>query len=400
MISPYRVYSDLPIFNGSRAWIEINTAAIRQNYRALCDFAKKNGTNAAVSGVIKAEGYGHGAHALTEVLLAEGCRFFCCASGEEAVTIRKLCDQSGVDADILVLGYTPAENVSELLKYRIIQNVFSLDYAKALSEKACALGGTVAVHVKINTGMNRLGFAANDEAEIDASVKDITELSKFAGIAIKGAFTHFARADEQTEAGEAHTRCQAEKFYKTVERLKERGVTFEKLHLCGSAATLIYPEYHADVCRVGIILYGLGVPSGADISLEGALKLKASVAQVNTLFAGEELGYGGAYRAKGREHIATLGIGYADGFLRAYSGCRAVIHSANGDLIGEGRVVGNVCMDQCFVSVGDLDVKCGDIVTLMGEGTQIADLAKKLGTVENEIVTILSARLPRFIYEK
>ena len=189
MISPYRVYSDLPIFNESRAWIEINTAAIRRNYRALCDFAKKNGTNAAVSGVIKAEGYGHGAKALTEVLLAEGCRFFCCASAEEAVTIRKVCDQSAVDAEILVLGYTPAANAAQLLKYRIIQNVFSLDYAKALSDKAQELGGAVAVHVKINTGMNRLGFAANDDDEMDAAVRDIVEMSSLSGICIKGAFT-------------------------------------------------------------------------------------------------------------------------------------------------------------------------------------------------------------------
>jgi alanine racemase len=119
---------------------------------------------------------------------------------------------------------------------------------------------------------------------------------------------------------------------------------------------------------------------------------------VNTLIAGEELGYGGAYRAERDERIATVGIGYADGFLRAYSGGRVVIHSESGEYIGEGKVVGKVCMDQCFISVGELDVKRGDIVTLMGEGGQIADLASKLGTVDHEIITVLSARLPRFVY--
>lgn len=400
MKSSYRVYSALPFLNKSRAWIEINTAAIRRNYRAICDYIKENGSHATVAGVIKAEGYGHGAQALAEALLLEGCRFFCSVGIDEAAAIRGVCDKMGVDAEILLLSYTPAANVSELLRYRITQSVFSLDYARELSNEALAHGEKLSVHVKINTGMNRLGFCTNSDEQRKATVDQICETVALDGLCVKGAFTHFARADERSEDGEAHTRHQAELFYKTAHELSERGVHFDKLHLCGSAATVYYPEFHSDVCRIGIILYGLGVPSQKALSLEGALKLKARVAQVHTLSDGEELGYGGAHRANGEERIATVGIGYADGFLRAYSGSRVVIHSEDGEYIGEGIVVGKVCMDQCFVSVGDLDVKRGDVVTLMGECGQITDLAKRLNTVEHETVSVLSARLPRFVCEK
>lgn len=398
MESPYRVYSALSILNKSRAWIEINTAAIRKNYRAICDFLDKNGSNAHVAGVIKAEGYGHGAAAMAEALLAEGCRFFCSVGIDEAAVIRGVCDKMGIDAEILLLSYTPVSSMSELLRYRITQSVFSLDYARELSSEAQRLNGKLPVHIKINTGMNRLGFAVNNGETMDGAVSDICETASLEGLSVKGAFTHFARADERGEEGEARTRLQAARFYETVERLAARGVSFERLHLCGSAATVFYPEFHSDICRVGIILYGLGDFQDVDINVESAIKLKCRVAQVNTLIAGEELGYGGTYRAERDERIATVGIGYADGFLRAYSGGRVIIHSASGEYIGEGTVVGKVCMDQCFISVGDLDVKRGDIVTLMGEGTQIADLARKLGTVDHEIITVLSARLPRFVY--
>ena len=398
MESPYRVYSALSILNKSRAWIEINTAAIRKNYRAICAFLDKNGSKAHVAGVIKAEGYGHGAAAMAEALLAEGCRFFCCVGIDEAALVRSVCDKMGVDADILLLSYTPVSSMAELLRYRITQSVFSLDYARELSRAAQGFNAKLPVHIKINTGMNRLGFAVNDGETMERAVSEICEAVSLDALLVKGAFTHFARADERGGEGEARTRLQAARFYETVERLSARGVSFERLHLCASAATMFYPEFHSDICRAGISLYGLGDFSGVDISLESAIKLKCRVAQVNTLIAGEELGYGGAYRAERDERIATVGIGYADGFLRAYSGSRVVIHSESGEYIGEGKVVGKVCMDQCFISVGELDVKRGDIVTLMGEGGQIADLASKLGTVDHEIITVLSARLPRFVY--
>ncbi len=398
MESPYRVYSALSILNKSRAWIEINTAAIRKNYRAICAFLDKNGSSAHVAGVIKAEGYGHGAAAMAEAPLAEGCRFFCCVGIDEAAVVRGVCDKMGVDADILLLSYTPVSSMEELLRYRITQSVFSLDYARELSREAQGFNAKLPVHIKINTGMNRLGFTVNDGETMERAVSEICEAVSLEGLLVKGAFTHFARADERGGEGEARTRLQAARFYDAVERLSARGVSFERLHLCASAATMFYPEFHSDMCRAGISLYGLGDFSGVDISLESAIKLKCRVAQVNTLIAGEELGYGGAYRAERDERIATVGIGYADGFLRAYSGGRVVIHSESGEYIGEGKVVGKVCMDQCFISVGELDVKRGDVVTLMGEGGQIADLASKLGTVDHEIITVLSARLPRFVY--
>lgn len=395
----YRVYSALPILKEARAWIEINTAAIRRNYRALCDFARKNGSNAVISGVIKAEGYGHGAASLTELLLLEGCRFYCAAGIDEATAIRGVCDRMGIEAEILLLGYTPVSNADELLRYRITQSVFSLDYAKELSAEVQRLGGCLPVHIKINSGMNRLGFPVNSGEELERALEDISEVVSLDGLSVRGAFTHFARADDRTKEGVERTRLQAERFYEFSRRAASRGIELGKLHLCASAATLLFPEFHSDICRAGLALYGLGVPSDVDIKLESALKLKSQIAQVNTLYSGSELGYGGAYRASGKERVATVGVGYADGFLRAYSGSRVVIHSASGKYIGEGKVIGRVCMDQCFISVGELDVKRGDIVTLLGEGEQISELAAKLDTVEHEILTVLSARLPRFVYE-
>ena len=292
MESPYRVYSALSILNKSRAWIEINTAAIRKNYRAICAFLDKNGSKAHVAGVIKAEGYGHGAAAMAEALLAEGCRFFCCVGIDEAAVVRGVCDKMGVDADILLLSYTPVSSMAELLRYRITQSVFSLDYARELSREAQGFNAKLPVHIKINTGMNRLGFTVNDSETMERAVLEICEAVSLEGLLVKGAFTHFARADERGGEGEARTRLQAARFYDAVERLSARGVSFERLHLCASAATMFYPEFHSDMCRAGISLYGLGDFSGVDISLESAIKLKCRVAQVNTLIAGEELGYG------------------------------------------------------------------------------------------------------------
>ena len=185
MESPYRVYSALSILNKSRAWIEINTAAIRKNYRAICAFLDKNGSKAHVAGVIKAEGYGHGAAAMAEALLAEGCRFFCCVGIDEAALVRSVCDKMGVDADILLLSYTPVSSMAELLRYRITQSVFSLDYARELSREAQGFNAKLPVHIKINTGMNRLGFAVNDGETMERAVSEICEAVSLDALLVK-----------------------------------------------------------------------------------------------------------------------------------------------------------------------------------------------------------------------
>ncbi len=381
-----------------KVWAEIDPNALSSNYRALRAAVKKTSPDCRMMCVVKADAYGHGIEICVDTLLGEGCDFFAVSSIEEAIAVRNVCLAAGSRADILILGYTPASEVAALSDHDLIQTVFSLEYARALSSRLAHTGRSLRVHIKFDTGMNRIGFPAHSDEEVERSAHEIAEAVALPGIRAEGTFTHFARADEC--AGEERTREQARRYLALLERARELGASLEVRHVCNSAASLRFPEYHFDICRLGVLLYG-AEPSGLfDFPVQPVMRLCTQVSQVHTLRAGEELSYGGTFTSPADMRIATLPIGYADGFMRAYSGASAVIYSKEGKRLGEAHVIGRICMDQCMVALGDIPAKTGDTAVLIGEPGQLDGLARLAGTINYECLCLISARVPRVIRDQ
>ena len=276
----YKLYSSLPDLATHKIWAEIDLDALRSNYRALAKEVKKGTPDCRPMCVVKADAYGHGIDACVDALLGEGCDFFAVSSIEEALAVRQVCRSVNADADILILGYTPAEEAVTLSRCNIIQTVFSSDYARALSMRVSAAGKALRVHIKFDTGMNRIGFPAHSADEIERSAHEIAAVSALPGIIVEGAFTHFARADET--AGDARTREQAERYFALLERSRALGAPISVRHICNSAATLRFPEYHLDLCRLGVLLYGAEPSDMFDFEVKPVMRLCAQISQVHT----------------------------------------------------------------------------------------------------------------------
>ncbi len=395
MSHTYKLYSSLPDLTTHKVWAEIDLDALRQNYRALASVIKASTPDCRPVCVVKADAYGHGIDICISALLDEGCDFFAVSSIEEAMAVRAVCRSVNSNADILILGYTPAAEAVTLSRFSIIQTVFSLEYARALSEQLEASGRSIRVHIKFDTGMNRIGFPAHSNDEIERSAHEIAEAAALPGLVAEGAFTHFARADEVD--GEKRTREQAERYFALLRRANELGAHLSVRHVCNSSATLRFPEYHLDLCRLGILLYG-AEPSGMfDFAVKPVMRLCARISQVHTMKAGESLSYGGVFTASEDMRIATIPIGYADGFIRAYSGATAVIYSKEGQRLGNARIIGRICMDQCMIDLGDIDADMGDVAVLIGEPGQLDALASLAHTINYECLCLISARVPRVI---
>jgi alanine racemase len=364
------------------AWVEIDLDAFEENFRKIKALVRPG---AMVTGVIKADAYGHGAVEIGKVLLEQGVDRFAVATLSEAVQLRKVFK----DTSILILGYTPTYGADEVIKNNIIQTMYNVDEARVFSERAEKLGKTLKVHIKIDSGMSRLGFQATED-----SVDSIMEISKMPYIEIEGMFTHFAVADE---VDKAYTYGQYEKYKFMVDALKDRGLEIPVKHVSNSAAIMDLPEMNLDMVRAGIILYGL-YPSDEvikdRIDLKQVMSLKAEISHVKELEAGRGISYGLKYVTPGTRKIATIPIGYADGFTRMLSGKAEVL--VKGKKV---PVVGRICMDQCLIDVTGIDAKIGDEVVLFGsDGTNtitIDEVAAKLGTINYEITCMISKRIPR-----
>ncbi|MCD7776621.1 MAG: alanine racemase, partial [Firmicutes bacterium] len=273
--------------------------------------------------------------------------------------------------------------------YDIRQTVFSSEYAKALSDEASRLGCRVKVHFKLDTGMNRIGFGYGD-----GTPELIAEAAGLEGLIPEGLFTHFARSDEEESEP---TRVQFEKFMGVKSALEDMGIKL-LCHVCNSAAILKYPEYHLDMVRAGIILYGL-MPSefvGSEELLTPVMSFKTVVSHIHTVHAGEAVGYGGTYTTEKDIKAATISIGYADGFIRKFS--------PGGVVYIDGQpapLIGRVCMDQCMADISDIpDVKIGDEVTVFGEPRDmIENLAHVAGTINYELVCLIGKRVTRIYTE-
>lgn len=375
-----------------RTWAEINLDAVNNNIQQIKSIIKPG---VKLCAVVKADCYGHGYAYTTAEMAAAGADWFAVSNLAEALQLRRV----GISAPILILGYTPPDKAAELVYNDISQAVFSEDYAEKLSAAAVFSGIQVNAHIKIDTGMSRIGFLYHDTVEDYPTVDEIERVCRLPGLKPEGIFTHFSSAD--CADGEAFTRIQYDLFLSVTERLRGRGIEFPLRHCSNSAAILDYPEMNLDMVRAGVILYGM-YPSSAvsrRIPLLPVMELKTVVSMVKALPAGTPVSYSRTFETTGPTTLATVPIGYADGYPRLLSN-RADM------LLGGKRVPvrGNVCMDQCMLDVTGLpDVHEGAEVTVFGrEGNERVtadELAAKAGLINYEVTCGLSRRVPR-VYVK
>ncbi len=368
-----------------RTWADIDLDALVQNYHTL------NATLSAgcrFMAVVKADGYGHGAVPVARELEAAGCGWFAVSNIEEAQQLRT----AGVQGRILILGPTPPEYAADLAGCALTQTVPSREYAERLNAAAQAAGVRVTVHIKLDTGMSRIGFLVHED--VDGELDDVLAACRLPALDAEGAFTHFASADEADDGG--FTRLQYERFTAALDRLAARGVTFAIRHCCNSAATVRFPEYHMDMVRVGVSLYGLA-PDGwmeSLLPLCPVMRLNAAVSQVKRLPAGDPVSYGRTFVPDHDLTVATVPIGYADGYPRALSNRGRM-------LVGGSPVplLGRVCMDQSLLDVSGLAVAAGDTVTVFGtssDGTlPVGEVAAAAGTVHYELICQIGKRVTR-----
>ncbi len=364
-------------------WAEINLDNLAHNMREIRRLADKK---ALVTAVIKADGYGHGAKYITDTLLKNGADRFAVAVLDEALELRK----AEVKEPILILGYTQPERAKEIVEYDIEQAVYSYELSKSISEEAVRQNKKAKVHIKIDTGMGRIGLKPNEE-----SVNLIKKISNLPNLVIEGIFTHFAIADEKDKS---YTLRQFEKFTWICKRLEEEGVKINIRH-CGNSATIIdLLSMHMDMVRAGIILYGLAPSQDVEldkIDLKQVMSLKARITHVKEIEKDESVSYGRKFIATKKSKIASLPLGYADGYTRMLSGkAEALVKGVRVP------VIGRICMDQCMIDVTGIDdVKVGDEVVLFGEQNgnfiSIDELAEKLNTINYEIVCMMGKRIPR-----
>ncbi|MBO4426385.1 MAG: alanine racemase [Clostridiales bacterium] len=364
-----------------RSCVEIDLDALKHNFEEI---KKATTPGTGILAVVKADAYGHGALETAKTLIDSGAAGLCLATIDEAVELRK----HGIDVPMMTLGFTDPSRFRDAVRYEVEQAVYSYEIAKALSDEAVKAGKTCRIHIKLDTGMGRIGFKT-DGTETEEIVKACT----LPGIEPYGVFSHFAVADTDDDE---YTRYQYGQFMKQIEALGERGIRFAKRHICNSAGILRFPEMHLDLVRAGIILYGL-MPPGCpkpvvDIELKPVMNWYAKVIHVKTVPQGTTVSYGRHFTAVRETEVTTVGIGYADGLSRRLSNGFELI-------IGGKRcpIIGNICMDMCMVDTTDLEVrpKIGDKVVVFGSTRSADELAERLGTINYEITCDVGKRVRR-----
>lgn len=368
-----------PLPPDTRAWKELDETALQANARVLQEAA---GPGSRLMAVVKADAYGHGAVPVARSLQKAGIREFAVACLAEGIALRK----GGVRGTILILGWTDPAQAPLLHRWRLTQAVASLEHGRALAAQGCP----VQVHLAVDTGMHRLGLPAEDRAQWES-------LFRLPGLRITGVFSHLCVSDDLSAAGEAFTRRQAERFAAVVQGLRSDGLRPGTVHLLASYGIWNYPEYHFDMVRAGIALYGVrsdGAPVRTALPLRPVLALKARVALVRRVAAGETAGYGRAFTAKRPTRLAVLAVGYGDGLPRSLpaAGGRVLLHGVSCPMVGR------MCMDQLLVDVTDApDVQTGEVATLIGrDGEQaisVEEVARRCGTISNEFLSRLGPRL-------
>lgn len=347
---------------------------------------KKCAKDAEMIGVVKADAYGHGAVDIVPTLLENGVTRLAVAVISEAVELRS----AGISVPIMILGYTPMILTEDIFKYGIEPTVFSYEYVKELSKLAEKDHIDVKVHIAVDTGMGRIGFLPNEE-----SVEDVYKISKLPNIVIEGLFSHFATSDERDKE---YSNIQLEKYKWFLQRLEDKGISIRVKHIANSAAIMDLPNTNFEAVRPGIILYGY-YPSEEvkkdNLKLKPVMTLKTNVIHVKNLKKGDYISYGRTFQCQRDSVIATIPVGYADGYSRLLNSKAKVIIKDK-----FAPVVGRICMDQCMIDITDIkDVQVGDEVILMGQSENCKfnadDMAEILGTINYEIICMISKRVPR-----
>ena len=373
--------------NHRETFLEINLDNVEHNFNEI---RKIVNDRTIIMPVIKANAYGHGSVMLAKKYLQIGATRFAVSILDEAIELRR----ENINVPILLLNYTNPRRYEEVLSYDLIQTIYRYEDARELSKKAMNLGKAAKIHIKIDTGMGRLGFLPTDE-----SIYEILKISTLPNISIEGIFTHFAKADEKDKT---ETIEQFNKFIKMVNNLEQRGLSIELKHVSNSAAIIDLPEFNLDLVRPGIILYGLYPSDEVNkdrINLKPVMTLKSVISNVKNVPTHTGISYGHKFITENPSKIATIPIGYADGYTRLLSNKGKVF--VNGNLA---NVVGNICMDQLMADVTEIqDVNIGDEVVLFGDKKEgyphVDEIAKSIGTINYEITCMMNRRVPRAYVE-
>lgn len=366
-----------------RVIAEIDLDAIASNMKNIRNITNKN---TKIMGIVKADAYGHGAVEVAKVLLYNGAACLGVAILDEGIQLRK----NNIHVPILILGYTPETKMEDVIKYDIIQTIFSYEAAYQLSVAAVKLNKIAKIHIKIDTGMGRIGFLPNE-----AAMEEIIKIHSLPNIEIDGIYTHFSTADEFDKS---FTIKQLEIFKNTVESLEQKGIFIPTKHCANSAAIMDLNNAFFNMVRPGIILYGM-YPSDEvkkeKLDLIPAMSIKTHISYVKKIEEGTPIGYGRTFTAKRESKIATVPIGYADGFQRVMTkGGRVIVGG------GYAPVVGRICMDQFMIDVTEIgEVKAGDEVIILGKKGKneisAEEIATITGTINYEIVCMIGKRVPR-----
>lgn len=379
--------------NTQRAWAEIDLDKIAQNVREIKKSLKPD---VRLMGVVKADAYGHGVFETAKTVLENGADALAVAFIDEAVQLRKC----GITVPLLILGNSADDSIDDLLNFDITPAVFTFDFAKRLSDRATQLGKTAKIHIKADTGMNRIGFLYGDNAEENLKTTEkIIQISRLPSIEVEGIFSHFSTSDEENDS---YTRLQFKRFCEMTAALSEKGLDIPIKHIANSAALARFPEMQLDMVRAGVIMYGMYPSSGVDyhgLRLLPAMTFKTRVINIKEVDSGAGISYGRSFVTTQKTKIATIAVGYADGYSRILSGKACAL--VDGAVV---KQLGKICMDQCMIDVTNVNnINIGDEVTLFGTSgdghISIEDVADKMGTINYEIACIVGKRIPR-IYIK
>ena len=365
-------------------WAEINLDNIKFNLNNIKKLLKKD---TKVCGIVKANAYGHGSVMVAKLLEKENVDYLGVARLEEAIELR----QNNIKLPILCLGYIPEESLDIAIKNNITLTVFSLEMANKINNLASRIKQKVLVHIKIDTGMTRIGFQVNE-----STIEEISKINELEFIELQGIYTHFATADEKSKE---FTNIQVDRFKFIIESLKNKGIIIPIKHISNSAAIIDFDDLDFDMVRCGIILYG-HYPSEevkkSNINLRPAMTLKTKISHIKDVESNTGISYGLKYKTNHNEKIITIPIGYADGFTRMQNNPKVYVKGK------AFNVVGRICMDQCMVKIDeDIDIKVGDEVIIFGEDNKNIELiANDLGTINYEVLCMISRRVDRVYMEK
>lgn len=371
---------------------EIDLSAIACNVQSLKKLAS---SDTRFMAVVKANAYGHGAVAVARTALENGADELAVARFHEGQIVR----EAGIRAPVLIFGYVPPEKTSEMIRMDLRPTINSLELAGAFSNETGRIGKKLKVHIKIDTGMGRIGLLSDKDMRSDKEITDLVlKVAGLPGLEPEGIYTHFANADSRDKT---HVKKQLAQFIEILQVLKRNGLEFPLCHAANSAALIEMPEAHLDMVRTGIAIYGLypGKETKKDyVKLKPAMSLKSRIIQVKDVPPGFNVSYGSTFKTQKNSRIATVALGYADGYPR--------LLSSKGSMLLHGRcapVLGRVCMDMTMIDITHLeDVRVGDEVVAFGhqgnDQLHVDELAELVGTINYDVVANINHRVPRIYF--